>query len=230
VLTRLACTAAILFALAAPAQAAQGDIFTFGGTGVASFGGDGGPATSAGLRQPTAVAWLGDGSVLISDYANHRIRRVAPGGEISTVAGTGTAGYSGDGGQATNARLSWPVDVEPTADGGFLIADLGNMRVRRVSPAGIITTVAGTGVEGSAGDGGPATSAQLDAPTGVAVTAGGGFLIADAGAHRVRRVSAGGTITRVAGTGTAGGAADRPSRRSSTRPSAWRGCPTAASS
>ena len=208
VLTRLACAAAIFFALAAPAQAAQGDIFTFAGTGVASFGGDGGPATSAGLRQPTAVAWLGDGSVLIADYANHRIRRITPGGEISTVAGTGTAGYSGDGGPATSARLSWPVDVEPTADGGFLIADLGNMRVRRVSPTGIITTVAGTGVAGTGGDGGPATSARLDAPTGVAATAGGGFLIADAGAHRVRWVSPGGTIIRVAGIGSPGGAGD----------------------
>ena len=204
----LACVIAILGALAAPAHAAPGDIFTFAGTGAPSFGGDGGPAMSAALRQPTAVAWLGDGSVLVADYANHRIRRIAPGGQITTVAGTGTAGYSGDGGPATSARLSWPVDVEPTADGGFLIADLGNMRVRRVSPAGNITTVAGTGVEGAAGDGGPATSAQLDAPTGVAIMADGGFLVADAGANRVRRVFPGGTIARVAGTGSAGGAGD----------------------
>ena len=198
----------MLGALAVPAQAAPGDIFTFAGTGTAGFAGDGGPATSAALRQPTAVAWLADGSALVADYANHRIRRVSPSGQITTVAGTGTAGYSGDGGAATSARISWPTDVDPTADGGFLIADLGNKRVRLVSPAGIITTVAGTGVEGTSGDGGPAVSAQLAAPTGVAVTGDGGFLVADAGAHRVRRVSPGGTITRVAGSGSPGGTGD----------------------
>ncbi|HMJ94817.1 MAG TPA: hypothetical protein VK486_03145 [Thermoleophilaceae bacterium] len=199
---------ATLGVLAAPAQAAPGDIFTFAGTGAAGFGGDGGPATSAALRQPTAVAWLGDGSALVADYANHRIRRISPSGKITTVAGTGTAGYSGDGGPATSARLNWPLDVEPTADGGFLVADLGNKRVRRVSPAGIITTVAGTGSDGTSGDGGPATSARLNAPTGVAVSTDGGFLVADAGAHRVRLVSPGGTITRVAGNGNPGGTGD----------------------
>ena len=207
-LNGLACAIAIVGVLAAPAQAAPGDIFTFAGTGAAAFGGDGGPATSAAIRQPVGVAWLADGSALFADYANHRIRRVSPSGQISTVAGTGTPGYGGDGGPATSARLIFPTDVEPTADGGFLIADYGNRRVRMVSPAGIITTVAGTGVEGSSGDGGPATSAQLTAPTGVAVTGDGGFLVADAGAHRVRRVSPGGTITRVAGSGVAGGTGD----------------------
>jgi glucose/arabinose dehydrogenase len=204
----LACAAALLCALAAPAQAAPGDISTFAGTGTAAFGGDGGPATAAALNQPTAVAWLADGSALVADYANSRIRRVWPDGHITTVAGTGTAGYSGDGGPATNARLNLPTDVEPAADGGFLIADYGNRRVRRVSPAGVITTVAGTGVAGTSGDGGPATSAQLAAPTGVAVTGDGAFLVADAGAHRVRRVSPGGTITRVAGLGDPGGTGD----------------------
>src|SRR4029453_11783873 len=123
------CVVIILGCIAAPAQAAPGDIFTFAGTGAAGFGGDGGPATSAALSQPTAVAWLGDGSALVADFGDHRIRRISPGGQISTVAGTGTAGYSGDGGPATSAQLSWPIDVEPTADGGFLIADLGNKRV-----------------------------------------------------------------------------------------------------
>jgi hypothetical protein len=208
VLNGLACAVAIIGVLAAPAQAAQGDIFTFAGTGTAGFGGDGGPATSAALRQPTGVAWLADGSALVTDYANNRIRRVLPDGQITTVAGTGTGGYSGDGGPATSARLNLPTDIEPMADGGFLIADYGNSRVRRVSPAGVITTVAGTGVAGTSGDGGPATSAQLAAPTGVAVTGDGGFLVADAAAHAIRRVSPGGTITRVAGTGTPGATGD----------------------
>ena len=204
----VACALAMLAVLAAPAQAAPGDIFTLAGTGAAGFGGDGGPSRSAQMRQPLAVAWLGDGSVLVADYANHRIRRISPEGQITTVAGTGTYGYSGDGGPATSARLSWPIDVEATPDGGFLVADLGNKRVRRVSAGGVITTVAGTGMEGTSGDGGPASAAQLAAPTGLAVTADGGYLIADAGAHRVRRVSPGGTITRVAGTGMPGGAGD----------------------
>jgi NHL repeat len=205
---RLACVVVILGCVAAPAQAAPGDVFTFAGNGVAGFGGDGGPATSAALSQPMAVAWFGDGSAVVADFWNHRIRRVSPSGQMTTVAGTGTDGYSGDGGPATSARLSWPIDVEATADGGFLIADLGNKRVRRVSPAGVITTVAGTGQGGSQGDGGPATSARLGSPTGVAATIDGGFLVADASANRVRRVSPGGTITRVAGNGTAGGAGD----------------------
>ena len=204
---RLACAVATLAVLAAPAQAAPGDIFSFAGTGAAGFSGDGGPAVSASLSQPMAVAWAADGSVLFADFGNHRIRRVSPRGEITTVAGTGAAGYSGDGGAATSAQLSWPIDVEPTADGGFLIADYGNKRVRRVSPGGVITTVAGTGQGGSQGDGGPATSARMTAPTGVAVTPDGGFLVADAQAGKVRRVSPGGTITTVAGGGS-GGAGD----------------------
>lgn len=204
----LAVGAAVLACLAAPAHAAPGDIFTFAGTGAAAFEGDGGPATAAALHRPTDVEWLGDGSVLVADYHNHRIRRISPGGTISTVAGTGTAGFSGDGGPATSARLDSPTDVEPTADGGFLIADLGNRRVRRVSAGGTIGTVAGTGEQGSSGDGGPATSARLDAPTGVAATADGGFLVADAGSDRVRAVSPAGSIATVAGTGSEGGTGD----------------------
>ena len=202
------CAAALVAFVAAPAQAATGDISTFAGTGAAAFAGDGGPATAAALNRPTAVAWLANGGALVADYANHRIRRISPSGVITTVAGTGTAGYSGNGGPATSARLNWPTDVAPTADGGFLIVDLGNRRVRKVSPGGTITTVAGTGAQGSSGDGGPATSALLDAPVGVAARPDGGFLIADAAANRIRAVSPGGTITRVAGNGQAGGTGD----------------------
>jgi len=119
------------------------------------------------------------------------------------VAGTGTPGFSGDGGPATAAHLNLPYSVAVTADGGFLIADSGNRRVRRVSPTGIITTVAGTGVQGSAGDGGAATAAQLNDPDGVATTPDGGFLIADFFGNRVRWVSPTGVITTVAGTGAA---------------------------
>src|SRR5687767_10167498 len=160
----------MLGCLAPTAQAAVGDIFTLAGTGAAAFAGDGGPASAAALNHPTGVAWLADGSVLVAEYRNHRVRRISPGGAVSTVAGTGTVGFSGNGGPATSARLNAPTDVEATADGGFLIADLGNHRVRKVSAAGTITTVAGTGEEGSSGNGGAATSAQLAAPTGVSRT------------------------------------------------------------
>ena len=174
-----------------------GTITTVAGTS-AGLSGDGGPATAAQLNFPAGVAPTADGGYLIADLSNNRIRRVSPGGTITTVAGT-SAGLSGDGGPATAAQLSGPFGVAPTADGGYLIADQSNNRIRRVSPGGTITTVAGT-TQGLSGDGGPATAAQLGGPTGVAPTADGGFLIADFGNHRIRRVSPGGTITTVAGT------------------------------
>src|SRR5439155_1681746 len=126
---------------------------------------------------------------------------------IFTVAGTLTvSGSTGDGGPATTAKLNHPTGVAATADGGLLIADADNEVVRRVSPAGTITTVAGTlTVSGSTGDGGPATAAKLNSPTGVAATADGGYLIADTNNHAIRRVSPAGTITTVAGTLTTPG-------------------------
>jgi hypothetical protein len=200
----LAVTAATLACIAVPAHAGPGDIATFAGTGAAAMAGDGGAAGVAALNQPEDVAWLADGSVLVADTGNHRVRRIWPSGIIATVAGTGMPGFSGDGGAATSARVSEPSDVEPTADGGFLIADRGNRRVRRVSAGGTIATVAGTGAAGSSGNGGPATSATLDEPTALATTPDGGFLIADAGSDRVRAVSPGGTISTVAGGGGGG--------------------------
>ena len=205
-LASFAIAAATLASIAAPAHAGTpGDISTYAGTGAAAMAGDGGAASAAALNQPEDVAWLADGSVLVADTRNHRVRRIWPSGLIATVAGTGVPGFSGDGGAAANAQLNWPCGVEPTGDGGFLIADLGNRRVRKVSAEGTIATVAGTGAAGSSGNGGPATSASLDEPAAVATTPGGGFLIADAGSDRVRAVSPGGTISTVAGGGSSGG-------------------------
>jgi hypothetical protein len=184
-----------------------GTITTVAGTGADGYSGDGGPATAAELSRPSGVAATADGGFLIADQFTYTVRRVSPAGTITTVAGTGTPGFGGDGGPATAAQLSFPEGVAATADGGFLIADQENHRVRRVSPGGTITTVAGT-VAGPAGDGGAATAAELNTPTGVAATADGGFLIADFANHRVRRVSPGGTITTVAGTGAPGFAGD----------------------
>jgi hypothetical protein len=112
-------------------------------------------------------------------------------GVITRVAGTGTAGNSGDDGPATDAEVNRPAGVAVTADGGFLIADAGSSVVRKVSAAGVITRVAGTGTAGNSGDDGPATEAQLNEPAGVAVTADGGFLITDFLNNVVRKVSSG---------------------------------------
>src|SRR5215217_6651953 len=120
---------------------------------------------------------------------------------IFTVAGTGTPGSTGDGGPASAAQVSLVFGLAITADGSVLISDQDKNRVRSVSPAGTITTVAGTGTFGFGGDGGPATAAQFGSPSGIALTAGGGYLIADTNNHRIRRVSPAGTITTAAGTG-----------------------------
>ncbi len=178
-----------------------GTITTVAGTGVAGFSGDGGPATEAELDLPHGVAFTPSGGLLVADALNNRIRLVSPDGTITTVAGTGVAGFAGDGGPATEAELDAPHGVAALPDGGFLVPDTGNERIRRVWPDGTITTVAGDGVRGFAGDGGPATEAELASPFGVAPTPDGGMLIADNGNNRVRRVAPDGTITTVAGDG-----------------------------
>jgi fibronectin type III domain protein/NHL repeat-containing protein len=186
---------------------ADGTIRTVAGSGNYGDSGDGGPATAADFRDPLGVAVLSDGGFLIADAGAGRVRRVSPTGTITTVAGNGTRGFSGDGGPATAAEIFDPNGLAVMPDGGFLIAD-GDYVVRRVFPDGTITTVAGTGTPGFSGDGGPATAAQLNLPYSVAVTADGGFLIGDEGNHRVRKVSATGIITTVAGTGVQGSTGD----------------------
>jgi hypothetical protein len=162
------------------------------------------------LNAPQGVAGLPDGGFLIADTGNHRIVRVDGSGAVTVVAGTGTDdGPLGDGGPATRAILRLPARVVTLAGGGFLIADTGQNRVRRVDTDGRITTVAGSSNEpGFAGDGGPATSAQLNAPEGIAVRAGGAIAIADTGNQRIREVAADGTIRTIAGTGVAGFSGD----------------------
>lgn len=228
----------------------NGTVTTVAGTGVPGNAGDGGPAVEAQLDQPASVALQADGGFLIADRENGKVRRVSPGGSISTVAsgdgarhddpeleypqdlsvtsegtflvadaradrvlevqpdgsrssvaGTGRRGFSGDGGPATDARLSDPRGLVALPGGGFLVADTGNDRVRRVDSAGQISTVAGTGAEGFSGDGGPATDAQLNTPVALALVPGFGYLIADRQNHRVRSVTAQGQIGTFAGTG-----------------------------
>jgi sugar lactone lactonase YvrE len=177
------------------------------GVGLAGYGGDGGPATSALLNQPTGVAADAAGNLFIADEGNQRVRRVdAVTGIITTVAGTGTAGDGGDGGPAAGAALDHPSGVAVDAAGNLFIADYYNFRVRRLDAAtGVITTVAGDGSYGFAGDGGPATAASLSLLYGVAVDAAGNLFLTDTSNFRVRRVDATtGVITTVAGNGDVG--------------------------
>jgi sugar lactone lactonase YvrE len=185
---------------------ATGMITTVAGNGTPGFSGDGGAATAAQLRDPFGVALDAAGNLYIADTFNNRIRKVdASSGVISTVAGTGTSGFSGDGGAATAAQLGNSYDVASDAAGNLYIADTTNQRIRRVDAAsGVISTVAGNGTQGSSGDEGDATLAQLLNPQGVALDAAGNLYIADSSNHRIRKVSATGTITTVAGTGAAG--------------------------
>src|SRR5260221_227401 len=138
-----------------------GIIRTVAGNGNAIFERDGVPAISTALNTPIVVAVDGSGSFYVADSGNHRVRKVDPNGIISTVAGTGTAGFSGDTGLATTAQLNSPTGLAFDAAGNLYICDVLNARVRKVSPSGIITTVAGNGVQGFSGDGGPAVQASL---------------------------------------------------------------------
>ena len=174
-------------------------ITTVAGNGNYGYSGDGGPATIASLYDPQGVAVGPDGSIYIADAENFRIRRVGPDGIITTVAGNGTQGHSGDGGPATSASLNFPWSVAVGPDGSIYIAEADIGFIRRVGPDGIITTVAGNGNYGYSGDGGPATIASLYDPQGVAVGPDGSIYIADAENFRIRRVGPDGIITTVAG-------------------------------
>lgn len=170
--------------------------------------GDGSLATGAALVNPNDVAIDALGNLYIADQGNHRIRKVTPGGVISTFAGNGLTGFAGDGGQASAAQLSKPTGVFIDAIGNFYVADSGNGRIRKITPAGIISTIAGSGAADSSGDGGLATNAGLNSPHGVVVSAIGEVYVSELTGNRIRRFTAGGNISTVAGTGTAGFAGD----------------------
>jgi RHS repeat-associated protein len=185
-----------------------GIITTMAGGGPYRYVGDGGPATQAYLQYPQGLAVGPDSSLYIADYFNDRVRRIGPDGIITTVAGTGTSGSSGDGGPATQARIDGPMAVAVGSDGSLYIADSGNDCIRRVGPDGIITTVAGIGFSGFSGDGGPATQAQFDYPVGVAVDSAGSLYIVDSDNNRIRQVRPDGIIITLAGNGTSGFSGD----------------------
>lgn len=176
-----------------------------GRPGDPGFSGDGGQATDAELSGPLGLALDGDGDLVIVDGYNHRVRSVDTAtGIITTIAGSGTEGFSGDGGAAADASLAWPQDVAFDSAGNLYIADTGSHRIRRVDTDGVIRTYAGTGAAGYSGDGGAAADAELNTPFGVRVGAGDAVYITDSENYCVRRVDTQGTITTIAGTGVEG--------------------------
>jgi uncharacterized repeat protein (TIGR03803 family) len=179
-------------------------ISTVAGNGSPGSIGDGAAATSAELYSPGGVAVDAFGNVFIADSANNRIRQVGTNGIITTVVGNGTAGTNGDGGQAASAELNDPQDVVLDGYGNLYIADSLNNRIRMVGTNGIITTVAGNGKQGFAGDGGQATNAEMYQPYGLALDGYGNMFIADFHNSRIRKVATNGIITTVAGNGTNG--------------------------
>src|SRR5205807_5987654 len=183
-----------------------GIITTWAGRG-RGFGGDGGPAAQALLADPKTLSMDPHDNLFFVDLGNHRVRRITPAGVISTVAGNGSPTFAGDGGPALNASLNQPKGVWVTPGGDIYIADTRNHRVRHVDPSGVITTVAGTGVAGSGGDGGPGVAAQLNEPRGVAVDSAGNVYIGEELGQRVRKVDRSGTITTVVGRAPAATAA-----------------------
>lgn len=199
----LACGTARLLAQQAPTP---GTILTVAGTGPAGFSPDGTPAIAALLNAPSGLTLDARGALIFIEHLNQRVRTIREDGTLATVAGTGTAGFSGESGPAREMQLFNPVLMTADAVGNLYVAEFVTNRVRKITPDGLLETVAGSGpaTDGAGafrGDGGPATAARLNGPAGLAVDAEGSLYIADGLNRRVRRVDPGGTITTVAGGG-----------------------------
>jgi uncharacterized protein (TIGR03437 family) len=189
--------------------ALNGTITTVAGTGRSGLDGDGGPATQASLHGPTFLAFDAAGNLYIADSRNHKVRKVTPGGIITTVAGNGKAGFSGDGGKAVDAQLQQPTGLAVDAAGNLYIADTNNNRIRKVEASdGTISTFAGNGFPGFSGDGGPASNASFNFPVGLVFDRNGQLFLTDAGNARLRRIATDGRISTIAGTGVFGFSGD----------------------
>lgn len=195
-----------MFTPVAFAAPATWTIATVAGTGAAGFSGDGGPAAAAQINDPYGIVRGPDGALWFCEHAGNRIRRIAPDGTISTRAGTGEKGYTGDGGPALAATFNLPHELRFDAAGHLFIADTGNNAVRRIdAKTGLVTTVASNGQRGYSGDGGPATAARFAGPHSIQFAPDGNLYICDTGNHVIRRVDPQtGVVVTVAGTGKAG--------------------------
>ncbi|PQJ09427.1 hypothetical protein CJD36_019485 [Flavipsychrobacter stenotrophus] len=187
---------------------ATNNIAIFAGKGSSNFSGDGMPATAAEMNYPQSVCIDDTGNIYIADCWGHRIRKTTPAGIITTVAGNGIAGYSGDGGPATAAQFNKPQSVATDDSGNIYIADFLNNVIRKVDLAGNISTIAGIGVAGNTGDGGPATSALLNKPMDLFFDTANNIYFADQGNHSIRVIRPNGIIQRIAGTGMGGYSGD----------------------
>jgi uncharacterized protein (TIGR03437 family) len=181
--------------------AADGTTSVIAGNGPDGFYGDDGPATLAVFNTPQGIAVDSAGNIYVADHGNFRVRKIDTTGNINTIGGNGKAQFSGDNGPATSAGMD-PYDLAVDSAGDVLVVDQLNNRIRKIASNGTITTVVGTGLPGYAGDGGPATAAQLKVPSGIALDSAGNMYIADEGNAVVRRVTAQGLITTIAGNGT----------------------------
>lgn len=201
----------LLMILLAPSDRAAGRVETFAGTGEKGFAGDGGPAKTAQFNNVFGIARGPGGALYVCDTDNQRVRRVAPDGKITTVAGNGNRGYSGDGGPATKASLNEPYEVRFDREGDLFFVERLNHLVRRVNmKTGVISTVAGTGKAGFGGDGGPAAAALFSEPHSIQFDAQGDLLVCDIRNHRLRKVDMKtGIITTAGGTGTGAPTPDR---------------------
>lgn len=202
----------VLFALAAiwPSRVLGQTTYitTAAGTGTGGFSGDNGPPTQAALFAPATVVTDASGNVFIADQANHRIRKILPGGTIITLAGTGVAGFAGDAGAATSAQLNCPGAVAVDSTGNLYIADTNNFRIRKIDTTGTIRTITGNGVLGFSGNNGPAIDAQISSVSGLTVDAAGNLFLVDRNNNRIRKIGADGIISTVAGNGNFGFAGD----------------------
>jgi sugar lactone lactonase YvrE len=172
-----------------------GRVRAVAGVGAYGYAGDGGPAGLARMQEPSGIAVAPDGTAFVADLQSHTVRKITPDGIITRYAGNTTPGYSGDGGAATDAQLLGPTRLLLGPDGELWIADNGNHAIRKVDRQGRITTVAGNGIRGAGGDGGPAAEAQLSSPMDLELLSDGSLLIADNANHRLRRVDPGGIIS-----------------------------------
>ncbi len=185
-----------------------GIITTIAGNGSAFTSGDGGQATAAGIFQPTGLAFDASGNMFIAEYLGNRIRKVNTLGIISTIAGNGTAAYSGDGGPATAAELNKPISLIFDTSWNLYVTDYQNNRIRKINTAGIITTIAGNGIAGHSGDGGQATAASINNPIYLEMDNAGNIFFSDLLNNRIAKINTAGIISTIAGNGTAGFSGD----------------------